>query len=57
VTFKFKSLNVAGWTINLLIYFVLCWGFGVLMSLLIEFPMLRLRDRLFPWLRTVSVVK
>jgi hypothetical protein len=40
-----------GWTTDLLIYFVLCWSLGVFMSWLIEFPMLRVRDRLFPWLR------
>ena len=54
VTFKFKSLNMVGWTVNLLIYYALCWGLGVFMSWFIEFPMLRVRDRWFPWLRTKS---
>jgi len=55
VTFRFKPLNIVGWTTDLLIYFVLCWSLGVLMSWLVEFPMLRVRDRLFPRLRTRNV--
>jgi peptidoglycan/LPS O-acetylase OafA/YrhL len=57
VTFKFRSLNMAGWTTNLMIYFILCLGLGVFMSVLIEFPVLRLRDRLFPQLRTRNGIK
>jgi len=48
VTFKFKPLNILGWTTNLLIYYALCFGLGILTSWLIEFPILRVRDRLFP---------
>lgn len=49
-----KTRSMPGFTLNLLIFIVLCWSIGVAMSSLIEFPMLRIRDRLFPWLRSRS---
>lgn len=42
------------WTTNLFIYFVMCWTVGSIMSLLVEYPMLAVRDRFFPWLRERS---
>jgi len=46
----FKSRNMVAWTTNLFIYFALCWSVGSVISVLIEFPVLRIRDRFFPWL-------
>jgi len=40
--------NRLGWTLDALIYFVLCWLVGILLACIIEFPALRLRDRWFP---------
>ena len=37
-----------GWFLDTLIYFTLSWSVGILMDRLIESPMLRIRDRLFP---------
>jgi peptidoglycan/LPS O-acetylase OafA/YrhL len=37
-----------GWVLDALIYFALCWGVGILLARLIEFPALRMRDRWFP---------
>jgi peptidoglycan/LPS O-acetylase OafA/YrhL len=51
ITFHFSIRNIWGGATNLLIYFILCWTVGIAMSLLVEVPMLRLRDRFFPWLR------
>lgn len=48
ITFHPHSLQRSA--MNLLIYFVLCWSVGVAASLLVEFPVLRIRDRWFPWI-------
>ena len=49
--------NMTCWTANLFIYFVMCWTVGTVMSLAVEFPMLRVRDRFFPWLSSKTVAK
>jgi peptidoglycan/LPS O-acetylase OafA/YrhL len=49
------SRNMAAWTANLLIYITLCWVVGVVMSELVEAPVLRVRDRFFPWLRNARM--
>lgn len=49
--FPWVSLNLntrTGWAADTIIYFVLCWVLGVLMARIIEFPVLRIRDRWFP---------
>jgi peptidoglycan/LPS O-acetylase OafA/YrhL len=46
----FKAHSMWAYTTNLFIYFVLCWSVGVVMSILVEFPMLHVRERYFPWL-------
>lgn len=43
-----KLNNRLGWTLDALIYFSLCWIVGILMACLVEFPVLRVRDRWFP---------
>jgi len=37
-----------GWALDTLIYFALCWLVGILMARLLEFPLLRIRNRIFP---------
>jgi peptidoglycan/LPS O-acetylase OafA/YrhL len=37
-----------GWTLDTLIYFALCWLIGIFMARILEFPVLRIRNRLFP---------
>lgn len=46
----FKKYSMTCWSTNLFIYFIMCWAVGTIMSLAVEFPMLRIRDRFFPWL-------
>ena len=43
-----KLNNYLGWTLDMLICFILCWLFGILMAVAVEIPVLRLRDRWFP---------
>jgi peptidoglycan/LPS O-acetylase OafA/YrhL len=45
---KLDPDNKLGWTLNALIYFVSTWLVGILLARLIEFPVIRLRDRWFP---------
>jgi peptidoglycan/LPS O-acetylase OafA/YrhL len=45
---KLDPENRLGWTLNALIYFVSTWLAGILLAHLIEFPVIRLRDRWFP---------
>ncbi|HWY29717.1 MAG TPA: acyltransferase [Candidatus Acidoferrum sp.] len=45
---KLDPDNRLGWTLNALIYFVSTWLVGILLARLIEFPVIRLRDRWFP---------
>ena len=52
-----KGHNMTCWTINLFIYFVMSWTVGTIMSLAVEFPMLRVRDKFFPWLKTKAAPK
>jgi peptidoglycan/LPS O-acetylase OafA/YrhL len=52
-----KGHNMTCWTTNLFIYFVMCWTVGTVMSVAVEFPMLRVRDRFFPWLNTKAIPK
>jgi peptidoglycan/LPS O-acetylase OafA/YrhL len=51
----FRTHNLPGWLLNVLIYFTLCWTVGILMARLVEFPVLQIRDRLFPGLRLVKL--
>jgi peptidoglycan/LPS O-acetylase OafA/YrhL len=37
-----------GWALDALIYFASCWLVGILMARILEFPLLRVRNRLFP---------
>lgn len=48
ITFKSRTLLAS--STNLLIYFAMCWAVGITLSWLLEFPLLRVRDRFFPWL-------
>lgn len=45
----FKAYTMTCWTANLFIYFVMSWTIGTIMSVAVEYPMLRVRDRFFPW--------
>jgi peptidoglycan/LPS O-acetylase OafA/YrhL len=51
----FKTHSLPGWLLNVVIYFTLCWIIGILMARLVEFPVLKIRDRLFPGLRLVKL--
>ena len=53
--FAVQLHSLFGWTLNLLIYFTMCWTVGIVTARILEFPMLRLRDRLFPGLRVVRL--
>ena len=37
-----------GWALDTLIYFASCWLVGIFMARILEFPLLRVRNRLFP---------
>jgi peptidoglycan/LPS O-acetylase OafA/YrhL len=43
-----KLNNRLGWALDTLIYFALCWLVGIFMARILEFPLLRIRNRLFP---------
>jgi len=49
--FPWLSLKIdtkPGWVLDSLIYFVLCWLVGIFMARILEFPVLQIRNRLFP---------
>ena len=43
-----KSNTMPGWILNALIYFASAWVVGIILARLIEFPVIRCRERWFP---------
>ena len=57
--YPWVSLNLntrIGWALDTLIYLVLCWLLGILMARIVEFPILRIRDRFFPGIEKTDAV-
>jgi peptidoglycan/LPS O-acetylase OafA/YrhL len=46
--FDVKRDSLSGSMLNLLVYFSLCWCLGIIMACIIEFPVLKIRDRWYP---------